>query len=343
MENKSNQNWSKYQAVIVLLFLLVVGFAAYYQKGKLHPVPSGAASMNQLSWSILEPQITVRSEIYRSTTGFLEDPVQANFVASVPSSTTTYNDTGVSAGVTYYYSIFLIDDAEVAFDPSYYELVPTTVPGGGGGGGSGGGSGGSGGGGGGGVPTIMPPPTSGTRLVNSNGTFFFVEGGYRKGITSPGIMYACGFEFKDAKPATSSDMALPMSMLLPCTGSLVKSNEDKTVYLVSGNTRYAFTSANVFLGLGFKFSSVLLVTNPELQALGRGADLNNASAAHLPGLDININGTVYWIDSNSQKHPYPSLEVYNSWHKDGDFSTVVPANANDMGLTTGSNVVMRVF
>ncbi len=335
--------WNPYTGVALLLIIGVI-VGAYVQQGKITLVSTNASSVANLSWVLTEPEITVSTKIYRTTTDFLEDPDDQYYIGMVAAPNNTYADTSTSSGVTYYYSIFQVDDAGVLFDPAYDTIVPTDIiapPGGGGsgGGGSGGGSGGGTGGG----SQLPPASTAGARLVNSNGTFYFIENGFRKGITSPGIMYACGFEFKDAKPATLTEMYLPTTMLLPCTGSLVKSVQDQTVYLISSGQRYAFTSAQVFTGLGFKFTSVLVVTNPELQALSRATDLNNATAAHLPGTDINMNGTVYWIDGNSQKHAYPSREIYNSWHKDDDFSTVVPANSNDNNLTTGNNVTMRAF
>jgi hypothetical protein len=192
------------------------------------------------------------------------------------------------------------------------------------------------------LPPITPPGTT-TYLINSTGTYYLIQSGQRQGVTSPGILYSCGFEFKDATTATPADNSLPQgSLLLPCGGALVKSTQDPTVYLISQGHRYAFTSASVFLGLGFKFSSVLLVTDPELQALPKNTNLSDPASAHLPETDINYNGTVYWIDSNHQRLPYPSLEVYNSWHKDNDFTTVVPANQADLSLTTGSIVPARV-
>lgn len=216
------------------------------------------------------------------------------------------------------------------------------------GGGGGGGGGGSSSGGSGGTVTTpttnTPVPVLGTRLVNISGTYYLIENGVRKGVTSPGILYSCGFEFKDVTQALASDSSLPSgNLLLPCDGALVKSDLDKTIYLLSKGNRYAFTSSDVFGGLGFKFSSVLVVTNPELQSITRGADISSSNQAHLPGLDININGTIYWVDNNLQKHAYPSVEVYNSWHKDNDFTTVVPANSHDLNLVTGDVVPMRVL
>ncbi len=171
-----------------------------------------------------------------------------------------------------------------------------------------------------------------------------IQNGQRKGITSPGILNSCGFAFSDAGVASSSENLLPQgSLLLPCGGALVKSIEDQTVYIVSNNKRYAFVSSNVFLSLGFSFKSVLTVTDPELQTLSRGENLSNPNQAHLPEMDININGTIYWIDIDGSKHPYPSLAVYNSWHIDNDFSTVVVANSADLSLQTGNAVPLRVI
>ncbi len=206
-------------------------------------------------------------------------------------------------------------------------------------------SSGGGGGGGGSRNTSPTVPTSNasSRLINSNGTYYLIQNGQKKGVTSPGILNSCGFEFKDAMQATAADSSLPInSLLLPCGGSLVKSYEDPTVYLVSNGKRYAFTSASVFAGMGYKFSSVLIVTNPELQALQRGVDLTNPDLAHLPQTNININGTIYWIDLTGKKQPYPSLEVYNSWNVDNDFSNVVPANSADLALPTGGSVIPRM-
>lgn len=224
-------------------------------------------------------------------------------------------------------------------------------------------SSGGGGGGGGGCCYVAPTPTPTSNpspsstlastslafplparlsLVNENGTFYLIQNGQLRGITSPGILYSYGFTFSDAASATPAELAPPQgSLLLPNSGALVKSKADQTVYLVSDGQRYAFTSATVFKALGFKFSSVLLVTNPELQALPHGADLSNASAAHMDGLNISYQGTIYWI-SGGVRYPYPSVAVYNSWNLHNDFSRVIPANKADLNLPLGLPVPARV-
>jgi hypothetical protein len=185
---------------------------------------------------------------------------------------------------------------------------------------------------------------SSIRLININGTLYVVSNGQRRGITNPGMLYTYGLSFKDAAVATAADQTLPEGgLVLPANGALVKSKEDPTVYLISNGQRYGFVSAKVFATLGFKFSSLLVVTNPELQALPKSSNLDNPAAAHLSGLDINKNGTVYWLGSDRQLHGYPSLAVYNSWRIPGDFSRVVPANDADMALPMGNMVEPRAL
>lgn len=189
----------------------------------------------------------------------------------------------------------------------------------------------------------VPLPSTIISLINNNGTFYLIANGVRQGITNPGMLTSYGFSFSDAKPAVSADLNLPQGPLLtPGDGSLVKSKEDQTVYLISNQKRYGFTSASVFLGLGFKFTSVLVVTDPEMQSLPRVSNLDNSSFAHLPGLDINKAGTVYWLGQDNRLHAYPSISVYNSWHVQNDFSRIVPANSADNSLPIGGMVGQRL-
>jgi hypothetical protein len=193
-------------------------------------------------------------------------------------------------------------------------------------------------------PTSNTSPSSQVRLINDNGTFYLIFNGQRQGITSPGILNSYGLGFKDAVLATSSDLVLPQGGLLPpANGSLVKSLQDPTVYLISNGQRYGFISAVVFKALGYNFGSVLTVTNPELLALPNAGNLSGFQAAHLPGTDVNLKGTIYWIGTDNRLYGYPSLAVYNSWHKYNDFSTVVKANLADQTLPVGDMVAMRVL
>jgi hypothetical protein len=189
----------------------------------------------------------------------------------------------------------------------------------------------------------VPSGLSSVSLVDASGTLYLVSGGQRYGVTDPGILRSYGLSFADASPATPGELASPVAgNVPPAAGSLVRTSSDPTVYLVSSDgSRHAFTSAQVFAGLGFRFSSVLTVTAPELSAQPVGSPIASGAAAHPAGADVSSRGTVYWIGPDSQRHPYPSLAAYNSWHLSGDFSTVVPANPADLSLPVGTAVGER--
>jgi hypothetical protein len=203
--------------------------------------------------------------------------------------------------------------------------------------------------------TVVPPTTSvplpspislaiPIRLVDNSGTFYLIINGVSHGVTDPGMLNSYGLIFSNAVPATAQDISLPQgSLLTPDDGALVKTAQDPTIYLVSGQQRHGFASASVFLGLGFHWVSVLTVTAPELNQQPIGTIISDPQSQHLPGLDINKDGTIYYIGQDNQLHGYPSLAAYNSWHIANDFSVVVPANAADMALPVGNLVSARVL
>ncbi len=284
-----------------------------------------------LSWSVPSDVTFVRTIILRKD-GLVPTSI-TDGIKIYEGTGTSFVDTGLVNGKNYYYATYPVLISGIAVTPSQSVIATpkagvTQVNQG--------------------NPTIQTPSTAGTgprlRLINNLGTYYLVQNNQLRGITNPGMLSSYGFTFAMAKPASASDLVLPKTTLLtPGNGSLVKSSQDQTVYLISKEQRYAFTSATVFTGLGFKFSSVLLVTDPELQSLPKAAELNSFTETHQSGTDINRNGTVYWVGEDNQLHGYPSLSVYNSWHIPGDFSQVVPANVADMAVPVGNLVEARIL
>ncbi|MDP2933531.1 MAG: Ig-like domain-containing protein, partial [bacterium] len=181
------------------------------------------------------------------------------------------------------------------------------------------------------------------KLINANGTFYLVSLGKRYGITDPGVLNSYGFEFKDAAAATASDTSLPQaSLLAPGDGSIVKKTGDPTVWFVTGAKKYGFTSSDVFLGQGFAWGNVRTVSAEVLDSLTRAGNLSDANARHMAGVYITTAGTVYRMGQNTRLG-IPSMEAYNSWNVDNDFSQVVPANAADLALPVGANLEIRNF
>jgi hypothetical protein len=202
------------------------------------------------------------------------------------------------------------------------------------------------------APTPSPPvlaepatstPSSGPAycLVNHSGTFFLILNGVRHGIANPGLLYSFGYGFGDAVADAATYQTLQSgNMLGPNDGALVKSPSDPTVFLVSGQSKHGFTSATVFSGLGYKFTSVLTIPAPQMDALPLGDTISSSTASHLPGTNISSQGTVYLITGKGRQ-PYPSLAVYNSWNLHNDLSRIVPANAVDLSLPIGPALTNR--
>ena len=193
------------------------------------------------------------------------------------------------------------------------------------------------------TPESPTPGSTTTRLINDNGTFYLIEGSTKRGISNPGILFSHGFEFKDARNATASDLLVPLGAnLTPGNGALVKTVSDPTVYLIAENQRVGFVSKEVFEALGYKFSSVLVVTTPELTMLPLGPNLSTSNQRHTAGTNVSHQGTIYYL-TNTERLPYPSIQVYNSWNPDNDFSDVVPANEEDLKIPVGEIRGSRMF
>src|SRR5205823_5466711 len=97
-----------------------------------------------------------------------------------------------------------------------------------------------------------------------------------------------------------------------------------------------------FKQLGYKFSSVLTITAPELDSMPLGGVVFKGLEAHRLGAQIQDRKTIYWI-GDGVKYPYPNLDVYNSWNLRNNFSTVLPANSADSSIPVGSSIPKRLI
>jgi hypothetical protein len=184
-------------------------------------------------------------------------------------------------------------------------------------------------------------PVSGT-LIDDSGTYYLIENGVKEGVTNPGILQTYGYTFAEASLPTASQSALATSgNLSPASGSLVKTADDPTVYLVANGNRYGFTSESAFSTLGYSFGSVRTVTDPELDVLPVSTPLQATITAHVKGTNVmTSDGTIYYTDGVIL-YPYTSLSSYNSWNLPNDFTTVVQANSADLALPIGSAMGTR--
>jgi hypothetical protein len=104
-------------------------------------------------------------------------------------------------------------------------------------------------------------------------------------------------------------------------------SEGSIVYIVYKNTKTAFTSSSVFLGLGYKFGNVMAVGNSGLADSGYTV---STTAAHHPwGSWIKSGQTIYFVHQ-SGLIPVPDWNTF--LNNGGQASFVVPANSYDFRL-----------
>ena len=111
------------------------------------------------------------------------------------------------------------------------------------------------------------------------------------------------------------------AFVYPMEGSLI--NDHGTVFVITSGKRAGFTTAAVFLGLGYKWSNVIVGDTSFITTL---PPINSTAQAHLPGTLINDKGTVYLVVPEG-KIGIPSIDVFTSWGY--SFGKAVLANAFD--------------
>ncbi len=189
----------------------------------------------------------------------------------------------------------------------------------------------------------------GTNILTSGGTIYRIILGARQPYTSAGAFLSYGYNtWAGVVPANSYDLALPIgsagtggvAFIPPRDGSLIK--DHGTVYIISDGYRVGFTSAEVFLGLGYSFADVLDGDTSFLTTL---TPINTSQMAHSSGTVINDRGTICIIESvfRAQGTPgrrcFSNLSDMNSWGIKA--SDMVTANNFDQGLQIKSIVQSR--
>ena len=173
------------------------------------------------------------------------------------------------------------------------------------------------------------PHPAGT-LISNNGVVFQIDstGKQRRPFDSAERFFSNRFSFDRVVPANAADMALPEGTSVDW-GDGVLFADNAVIYQVSDGKKFGFTSANVFLGQGFKFE---MVRNGNLSRLQEGQAINNSNSKHLDGTLLNSNGTIWtWADGVAKA--FPSEAIFYS--HGGNYNQVVPANSNDKYTVLG--------
>src|ERR1019366_599469 len=113
--------------------------------------------------------------------------------------------------------------------------------------------------------------------------------GSKRPYTSAGGFLSFGFNsFADVLTPNQDENNLPTgAFVYPMEGSLI--NDHGTVYVITSGERAGFTKAPVFLGLGYKWSNVIVGDTSFITTL---PPINSIAQAHQPGALVNDGGTV---------------------------------------------------
>jgi len=193
-----------------------------------------------------------------------------------------------------------------------------------------------------------------TNVLGPDGTVYRISTGSRSPYTSAGAFLSYGYNtWAGVQVANSADMALPIGTYTPTPssgtmptyipprdGSLI--NDHGTVYIVYDHYRQGFTSAEVFLGLGYSFANVLPGDASFLTLL---TAINSADMAHPSGTVVNDRGTICVIESPFRASGQPgrrcfsTLSDMNSWGiKTGE---IIKANSYDHNLAINGVIPAR--
>lgn len=199
---------------------------------------TATASGNQvtLTWNSVAGATSY--DLYRDDNSFGNFPR----VGSEPTTTnTTYTDTNLGSGVTYYYKVSALNiNGESAV--SSYVSVRTA-----------GGAGSSPGGGGVSAPTPTPTALTEGSLVKSatDNNVYLIKGGKKLLIPSWQAFVNAGFKAAEIKTVPASDVAAAASVVL------FKSPDDDKVYLIKGSKRFWIPSVSAFENAGYKWSDIV--------------------------------------------------------------------------------------
>lgn len=187
------------------------------------------------------------------------------------------------------------------------------------------------------VPGTGVHPKGTVLLGSDNRTVYVIGNGSKSGFATPEEYNSQGFAFSDIVKANASDLALPDGPVVPfADGTLVLDTKDgKTIYLIGAGSKRGFTSAEVFTGLGYKFSQAV---RGNLTNYITGNPIGSASEPHPEGALIKKGSIIYKVSSGG-KQLVPNTKIFNSWKWNS--SRVVNANGADLALPDLGSVKFR--
>jgi len=112
-------------------------------------------------------------------------------------------------------------------------------------------------------------------------------------------------------------------------GILARANDSATVYLISDSNRLPVSSAQVYIGLGYSWSAIRVVSPAELENYNTGDSVSD-TGSHIDGSLVRTQSSyaVYLID-NGQKRIIPSAQIFSNRYRWQDISVISQTEMNN--------------
>lgn len=169
----------------------------------------------------------------------------------------------------------------------------------------------------------------GTIIKTSSGPeVYLLENGQKRHIPSPEV-FNSWFGWGDVIIVSSSEMDsyVTGSNLFFRPGTLIKTSGDPKVYLVDGGNKRHIVSPEIFAGLGYQWTNIVLISSSEEDKYNRSDDLSSVGS-HLNGTLVKAEDApeVYLLDGGKKRH-IPNPEVFFSRYRWGE---IVLISAGEM-------------
>ncbi|MBI4812155.1 hypothetical protein HY798_01745 [Candidatus Falkowbacteria bacterium] len=133
----------------------------------------------------------------------------------------------------------------------------------------------------------------------------------KRWITDANIFITRGFKWADIKTLAASDLAIyPEGKAVGWSdGTLIKSSDAPTVYVVSMEKKRPFSSAEVFVGLGYRWGNIKTISQSDLDQYESGVQIDTLSHPDGALVKFSDSPNIYLIEGGARKL-IPSIEVF---------------------------------
>lgn len=139
-----------------------------------------------------------------------------------------------------------------------------------------------------------------------------IDNASKRWIAGADIFLARGLRWSDIKTLSASDLAVyPEGGIVGWPdGALIKSMGSPTVYVVSSEKKRPFSSAEIFVGLGYRWGSIKLISQSGLDQYELGMPIDSLSYPDGALIKFSDSPDVYLVEGGVREL-IPSLDVFS--------------------------------